>query len=750
MKKIMMIIALSVFTIGLSACGLGDVDDVVDDNPIVDDDNDNNDDNGNNDDPNLSPEEAAALALTEQYDGDLTFLANRMEAMDLASAHEIETVLTVDYDNAFTEEIDTVVIEITERYLEYTDGVLIQQDQVFTENGMVMASLSMITDYQGDSMTVYVDITDVYDQIEMMVSTELLDAFGIESGWAKFTFSDSMTNMLEIELFGEFLRAVVVAQDPMLEDLESIEDDIVAMLGVDKVAANIELQMLFDTLFTFDLNAVMAHVFDVNVDVLIDGGIENVLEPELLSMMAMYETELRAAGIPYDTYYNTLSTDGLFTLLETMTVDDAAIVGSFVGIPFLNILVAEYDPDFTNAEFAHAVILALLPTMQADIDMIEGVDYDDLYAALLGLDINLFLTQVETFDYNAMVMSLVNGTYMEFYDTMTETEIKRILDVFNTMIINQYGPLTAALSYDILLNDIDRFDRYKDISTYLTDPSMVTNTPTVDDDYIVETQAFITYDMLENVSQSFLQDAWLWLDQLDYIDLPEVDPINCSGAECETVDPYIELLSMLSSMDDMPVTFTVDPLDDGTMWLTADVSNLLNLIEDPTGETTPYTAVVDVTVRDTTTIDEITEVTDLNQTLEAFAKYMFIDEIRMILEDVSWYMDVPEGEPAPLETVIDGAQTLGIFDSTLTTFTQNGNDIEATFVYIDGTDVFTDVVTLTQLNAIYDDGDVTQTEMLAYIDLLDDSTFSMTRLLLLYMSEDMYHQLPEEPTDPLK
>lgn len=746
MKKIILMMTLSLFVLALSACGLdeGDVDDIVDDNPIIDDD-----DNGNGD-PNISQEEAAALALTELYDGDLTFLANRMEAMDLDVAHEMETVFTVEYDDALTGETETVVIESTERYLEYTEGVLIQQNHVFFDNGMQMASLSMITDYQGDSMTVYVDISDVYDQLDMMLDADLLATFGIESGWAKFTFSDSMTNMLEVDLFGDFLRAVVVAQDPALEDLETMEDNIVAMLGVDKTAANIELQLLFDTLFTFDLNAVMAHIFDIDVDLLINGGIENVIEPDILSMMAMYETELRAAGIPYDTYYNTLSTDGLFALLDTMTVDDAMIVGNYVNIPFLSILVAEYDPAFTHAEFAQAIMLAILPTMQTDIEMMEGIDYDALYATIETLDIELFLTQAETFDYNGMVMAIVDGTYMEFYDTMTETEIKAVLSLFNDMIINQYGPLTAALSYDVLLNDLDRFNPYTDISTYLTDPDMVVNEPTIDDDYLVETQAYITYDMLESVSQSFLQEAWLWLDQVDYLDLPQVDPINCSGAECETFDPYIELLDMLSTMDDMPVTFTVDPLNDGTMWLNADISNLLNIVNDPTGNTAPYTATLDITIRDSASIDDVTEFTDLNQTLEEFAKYMFIDEIRMMMEDVIMNPDLQDGVPVTLEAVMDDARTLGIFDATLTTFTATTDDIEATFVYIDGADVFADVITLTELNSIYADGSVTRTELLDYIGLLDDTTFSMTRLLLLYMSEDMYYQLPQDIEEPIE
>lgn len=750
MKKIIGIMILSLFVLALSACGLGedDMDDIVDDNPIVDDDD--NDDDNDNGDPNISEEEEAALTLTELYDGDLTFLANRMEAMDLDVAHEVETVFTVEYDNALTEETDTVLIETTERYLESSEGVIIQQTHVFFDNDVQMASLSMITDYQGNSMTIYVDISDVYTQLETMVDADLLDTFGIESGWAKFTFSDSMTNMLEVDLFSDFLRAVVVAQDPALDDLESVEDDIVTMLGVDKADANIELQLLFDTLFTFDLNAVIAHVYDIDIDLLIDGGIENIIEPDMLSMMEMYEADLRTAGIPYDTYYDTLSTDGLFALLDSMTTDDALIIGNYLNMPFLSTLVAEYDPNYTHAEYAQAIILAMLPTMQADIEMMDGIDYDDLYTTIETLDIELFLTQAETFDYNVMVMAIVDGTYMEFYDTMTETEIKAILSLFNETIINQYGPLTAVLSYDILLNDLDRFNEYTELSTYLTDPDMIVNEPTIDDDYLVETQAYITYDMLESVSQSFLEEAWLWLDQVDYLDLPQVDPINCDGAECETFDPYIELLNMLSMMDDIPVTFTVDPLDEGTMWLDADISNLLNILTDPTGNTTPYTATLEVTIRDSATIDDVTEFTDLNQTLEEFAKYMFIDEIRMIMTDVSMNPDLQEGVPVTLETVMDDARTLGIFDATLTTFTKTADDIEATFVYIDGVDVFDDVVTLSQLNSIYADGTVSRTEFLDYIDLLDDTTFSMTRLLLLYMSEDMYYQLPQDIEEPIE
>ncbi|MFW6318817.1 MAG: hypothetical protein ACOC1L_01390 [Bacillota bacterium] len=790
MKKIMMLVVLVLFTIALSACGLGegDADDIVDDDPIVDDDNNDdnddndngdnddndngdngdndNDDNGDNDngddddndngdngddddEPNISEEEAAALALTELYEGDLTFLADRMETMDLATMHEIETVLSVEYDDEFSEETETVVIDLTERYIEYAEGVLIQQEQVFTENGETIATLSMITDYEGDSMTIYVDITDVYDQLVDMVDTEFLDAFDIESGWVKFTFSDSMTNMLEVELFGDFLHAVVVAQDPTLEDLESIEDDFVAMLGVDKASANIELQLLFDTLFTFDLNAIMAHIFDINVDLLIDGGIENVIEPDLLSMMETYETELKDAGIPYDTYYDTLSNDGLFELLETMTASDAVIVGGYLGIPYLDVLVEEYDSSMTLAENAQAVIVAILPSMQEDIETMDGIDYDALYAVIDTLDVELFLTQAETFDYNAMVMSLVDGTYMNFYNNMTETEIKMILSVFNEMLIDEFGPITAVLSYDVLLNDLDRFTTYTDISTYLTDPDMVSSEPTIDDDYIVETEGYITYEMLENISLSFLQDAYAWLDQLAYIELPEVDPINCDGASCEeTFDPYIQLMDMLSTMDDMPVTFTVDPMDDETMWLNADISNLINTLSDPTGDTEPYTATLDITIRDTTTIEDIDEFTDLNETLEEFAKFIFIDEIRLLMEDISMNAELEEGETVTLESVIDDVpQTLGIFDASLTTFTLDDGDLEADFVYVDGVDVFDDEVTLSQLDSIYSDNTVTRSEVLDQIGLLDDTTFSMTRLLLLFMS-DMYYETPEYPEYP--
>ncbi|MFW5838796.1 MAG: hypothetical protein ACOCU1_02535, partial [Bacillota bacterium] len=714
-----------------------------------DDDNDNGDNGDDDDEPNISEEEAAALALTELYEGDLTFLADRMETMDLATMHEIETVLSVEYDDEFSEETETVVIDLTERYIEYAEGVLIQQEQVFTENGETIATLSMITDYEGDSMTIYVDITDVYDQLVDMVDTEFLDAFDIESGWVKFTFSDSMTNMLEVELFGDFLHAVVVAQDPTLEDLESIEDDFVAMLGVDKASANIELQLLFDTLFTFDLNAIMAHIFDINVDLLIDGGIENVIEPDLLSMMETYETELKDAGIPYDTYYDTLSNDGLFELLETMTASDAVIVGGYLGIPYLDVLVEEYDSSMTLAENAQAVIVAILPSMQEDIETMDGIDYDALYAVIDTLDVELFLTQAETFDYNAMVMSLVDGTYMNFYNNMTETEIKMILSVFNEMLIDEFGPITAVLSYDVLLNDLDRFTTYTDISTYLTDPDMVSSEPTIDDDYIVETEGYITYEMLENISLSFLQDAYAWLDQLAYIELPEVDPINCDGASCEeTFDPYIQLMDMLSTMDDMPVTFTVDPMDDETMWLNADISNLINTLSDPTGDTEPYTATLDITIRDTTTIEDIDEFTDLNETLEEFAKFIFIDEIRLLMEDISMNAELEEGETVTLESVIDDVpQTLGIFDASLTTFTLDDGDLEADFVYVDGVDVFDDEVTLSQLDSIYSDNTVTRSEVLDQIGLLDDTTFSMTRLLLLFMS-DMYYETPEYPEYP--
>ncbi|TVP94300.1 MAG: hypothetical protein EA374_07090 [Acholeplasmatales bacterium] len=717
LKKIWLLFAVITLVFALGACNLGGDPDPDDDNDIV-----NGDDPNGQDPTDPSEAELLAQAFISNWSGDLTYLSNMIDSMMGADSFEITTELYIKtHDYWYGEQVTRLTS--TDKYVYLADSLLLQRQMVMEVEGMEVETNIILVE-SGNGVTVYFDAPAFFDTMDPEIYDELSEMFAIDADWIRLDLDDSLANLLEFEILNQFIQARLL--EAFLGDiasLDEVEEMLLEILGIDEEAANLRLQVLFETLFEFDLNLVVAHLLDIDAALVAEGFLDNVVGMLLLDDFYYDEEYLRGMGFDFDTYVPILEDEGFRAALVALTSLQAEILGDYLNLPVLAIQQA-----FNEEDVLHALIMLFLEEAEYDLRELEGFDYDLVYDVFSSLDLEALHADIAVYDFNAHFESLALGYYLEYYEDLPESELKTFFGLLNDLVIPNMGEAAIVFEFNTLLEDLVRFDPYLDLN-YFGNHAEAELTMDMTEDFQILTAMHMSPAMLEAFATEFFGDVWHWLNQLQALDFPEVDPISCEAGPCEDWYEFIDFFAALDTT--LVMSMLHDPADLSAVTMHLDLTELLlNL----TGDDELVAFELSVSIREGAQITVPTASFHLNELFEDLAKLYIASDIYSFLYDIQGFYDLEPGV-YPLTEFFSAEHYEGVFDLDLSTVevTQDGN-LLATFYYLDGSPVFETVYDLEAVRALTEQM-FNRESFLGIIAIFDAETFHITRLLVLLLSD---------------
>ena len=297
----------------------------------------------------------------------------------------------------------------------------------------------------------------------------------------------------------------------------------------------------------------------------------------------------------------------------------------------------------------------------------------------------------------------------------------------------------------VMFEDYFSLDYYMGIGLYdveleITEELQVIGTATVD----ASASSQLVADLLD--------DVYWYLDAFETFEMPYVDAFYCPdellvGEVCETFTEYPEILADLAMLGEIVVTVEYDPLNLDEMVYEIQFSDFVQeliVMEDPTDLTVVNDFSITVTMMTSAAPVLPTEdITDVNQKIEDFAKFSLVMEARNILNNIEeYYMYYPLDRvvgPSHIP-VMELENYIGVsvaFDHEMSYFIVGAEDITLVLYWLDGTPVFTEGLSMTDLNTQFGGGTGApdRTEFLFWSDKIVAENFNMTKLFLVYMWE---------------
>lgn len=700
LKKLWIFVAIVALLFVLGAC-----------TPATTDPDDNGDDPINGDDPTLPSEaELLAQAFIDNWTGDLTYLSNMIDSMMGADSYEITTELYVEtYSEFWGEEVTHIVS--TDKVVILADSRLLHRQQVMDVDGMQIETNVIVVE-QDNGVSIYFDAAEFLDAMDPEIYDELSSVFAIESDWVRLDLDDSLANMIEFEILNQFIQARLL--EAFLGDvatLDDIEDQLLELLGIEKEAANLRLQVLFETLFEFDLNLVVAHLLDIDAELVVEGFLDNVVAEEILYDLYDEETWLRDNGFDFDTYVPILEEEGFRAALAALTEEQANILGDYFHAPIFAIKQA-----FEADDVLHALIMTFLDEAEMDLRDLEGFDYDLVYDVMSTLDLEALHAELETYDFNAHFESLALGYYLEYYEELPESELKTFFGLLNDLVIPNMGEAAVVFEFNTLIEDLVRFDPYMDLN-YFGSHEEVELTMDMTEEYHILTAMHMSPAMLEAFATEFLDDVWHWLNQLQALNIPEFG------------DEVSEIFELLDTT--LIVHMLHDPADMSALSVHVD---LLDLFVELSGDDELRAFELSVSIQEGAEITVPTDAFYLNDLFEDLSKLFMASDIDHFLVGIEYYEELEVGI-YPLSDFRNADHYAGVFDLELSTVEvlEDGNII-AIFYYIDGSPVFDSVYDLHEVRELTEQ-DFTREAFLSITALFDADTYHITRFLVLILSD---------------
>ena len=767
MKKILSLLLVALFVIGLAACSGTDVipQDIID--CVLNPEGEGCGELIPGDDRTAG--EIAADLIENNWNGDLTFLSIMMENMDFEDSMEFSAEINLEVEAMedgvlVTHALNGILID---KYQYLETGTLMHRLITVNTDGETMYS-EVIYQEVDTGVIVYLNVADIKAKLaeDTPEVLDALDTVGMTEDWLMFRFDDTLANLIEIEVMKDMLFDIFFLEygNSFFYDLQ---DEMELELGVGLLSSyGIDLGSIVQNIVDADYDAVQLAIDSIDYETLILDLDMVHLVPEVVLLLEEYQVELDAIGfntaarIAYiqangtEALLNDLNTAEISTLLDIIA--DAEMEEGDVDLSDM------YDA-YVDDELDHFMVMLFLNQPEEELMglyEIPGFDFDLFKSAMDELDYDAFY--LEEIDVELLADTVYEG--QDAFDlylvdlALTAPETASILMSFSGSVLELEPYMLYIDDVNYALDNISMFEDYVSLPYYLENEIVTLDLAQTPNNEILTT---ITLNGSET-SQLFVDvmaDAYLFLEGFETFDLPYVQHLNCPvGEECEDFTEYLEIIQDLGELGNVEMEALFNPLDQSEMEMTIDFTSLVNslLAFDDENEAIVNDLSVIISMDENTTVTVPTEVSSVNEVAEDFAQVYLNDMAYEIVKDaLEFYtenpLDFALGNHA-LDTYEGYVDVSLAFDEVKSLITVGGTSslptISLTLYWADGSLVFDQPISLSYLDDILNGDMPSAAQYQALLDGVNQDNFHMSKMIIIFLfsESDVYvEQLPEIP-----
>ncbi len=513
----------------------------------------------------------------------------------------------------------------------------------------------------------------------------------------------------------------------------------------------------------FDLREIPSFDFDVYKAAMDPSEFEEMIYdldqdyvvPEMVQLLEWNESYLYSQGFDVWVKSNELEEFGSLYFFDNLTPGEITALMQAMDWQYFDnnddyIVIEDFYNSYVLGDHDQFIVEFVIgsPNISAGLRSFPGIDYDLFVFAMDNLDYDAFY--LEEIDLE-LLAEAIRGGESEFDIYLTELdatapETASILDAFRGTVLELEEVMIYVEDFIYVLDNINIFEEYLDLQYYL-DNDMVTYALETTEDFEIETT--ITFDASES-SQLYVDliaEVYWFLDDMESFEMPYVDHINCpTGETCDTFEDYLTVIADLDQLGYVELVALYDPSNPDELTMLLDLTNFaqsVHTLEELNGTIDDIS--VKFTVREAGTVTLPTETSNMNDIAQDFAKvslnFMTYDFVRDALE---YYVDNP-GEFAIGNFALDsydGYITPSLaFDANMSYITVGGSflspTISCTLYWADGTQVFTEPITLAYLDVMMAGDFPTAADYQTLLSKVDDANWNMTKMIIVFLFSDV-------------
>ncbi len=721
-------------------------------------------------DPNddRSAAEVLADAVIDNWDGGLDHLQNAVANMDFSNSMEFVTEFNMTVTDTFegSEEVHNVNIVVTDDYLYLENGTVMERNIAMTFEGEVHF-IDFIFEETATGVIVYLDITDIRDTLAEEDGQEVLDALdalGATENWLMFSFDDTLENVIELEVLKEMTVDIFFIQmgDSFFYDLQSMLDDELDLLIPTLSTYGIDLGLFVDEIIDEDFDAAQVLLEGVDYETLILDLDQAYLVPEIIGLLNEYSVELQAEAFSVPTAIAYLTANGTEAWINSLGSMDISILLDVIGEDYVN---GPTVPDLSDmfdayhvGELDHFIMMFFLndPEVEMSLRSVPGFDFDLYYAAMDALDYDAYYAEMDLMtidDARALGDAIYGG--QDAFDSyvlalaLTSPETASIYAAFSGVVGVVEPYMVVVDDFNYVFDNLYVFDDYLDLQYYL-DQEIISMDVVETEDFQIETT--VVFDAASS-SQLFIDlfaDAYSFLDGMQSFEMPIPDVAGCAlDPECNYLEDYFTVVEDLNSLGYAEMVALYNPSDPTEFSVVVDFTDLMqsiNALENDESVVNDF--YVTYTVRDTAVVGIPEDTSDVNQIAQDFAKvslnFMAYDYVRNVMQ---FYVD----RPTQLLNDLGASHSLDhyewymnpslAFDAEMSYITVGGDaanpTISVTLYWADGTEVFTEPITLSYLDGILDNEMFpSAADYQLLLSKVDEDNWNMSKMIIVFLFTD--------------
>jgi predicted small lipoprotein YifL len=465
-----------------------------------------------------------------------------------------------------------------------------------------------------------------------------------------------------------------------------------------------------------------------------EDSIENVVEIEAMKDFLLFILEDELGANAYAELQDELEFELGFDLIQ-------------YGVDFEEIgaLLEANDYDGLQAVLEAIDVEGIQGELEYEIDQpIPGLDPIEFEAALMALDQEAFHAELKTFDFQVMLQKVALGE--DGFNTWVNT-LGTDYPQMKSLLV-ELVPMVAFLEDEDALNEvgyiannIDTFDKYFDLQTYIEDEIVEIDVEVVNTTDVLTTM-LVNPENFAGVFQELVTDIYWFAYQFPGSDVGYVEYLNCpSGQQCEDFDIFVDIEDELMGVDPLEFEFLFEPGAESAMTISIDAADFMESMGAKQGQAVIAQEFgMTMTMKEGAVINIPTNVANVKDALTEVLKVQMVQDLRWEMEDIIWQAEWNElpvdtaTSVSELEWYLFGSAAL---DREASTFTLHANsDVSVNLVWRDGGNVFSEPVFLSDLEQLNDDfnnNGITRAEVEAYLDYIEEANFNLGKALLYFM-----------------
>jgi hypothetical protein len=465
-----------------------------------------------------------------------------------------------------------------------------------------------------------------------------------------------------------------------------------------------------------------------------EDSIENVVEIEAMKDFLLFILEDELGTNAYAELQDELEFELGFDLIQ-------------YGVDFEEIgaLLEANDYDGLQAVLEAIDVEGIQGELEYEIDQpIPGLDPIEFEAALMALDQEAFHAELKTFDFQVMLQKVALGE--DGFNTWVNT-LGTDYPQMKSLLV-ELVPMVAFLEDEDALNEvgyiannIDTFDKYFDLQTYIEDEIVEIDVEVVNTTDVLTTM-LVNPENFAGVFQELVTDIYWFAYQFPGSDVGYVEYLNCpSGQQCEDFDIFVDIEDELMGVDPLEFEFLFEPGAESAMTISIDAADFMESMGAKQGQAVIAQEFgMTMTMKEGAVINIPTNVANVKDALTEVLKVQMVQDLRWEMEDIIWQAEWNElpvdtaTSVSELEWYLFGSAAL---DREASTFTLHANsDVSVNLVWRDGGNVFSEPVFLSDLEQLNDDfnnNGITRAEVEAYLDYIEEANFNLGKALLYFM-----------------